>query len=293
MIPHPLFSTRLVLLTPCFCAGAYPSQAELRATSFRGALRWWFRCLGGTREQEARVFGSVAGAAACSAVSLSVKNVKARDKKSYIWGYETSAKQNVPKNSSYITYPITAKDERTEGYLAPDTTFTLELRQTSELAAEDMPLLKLAWDCLCNLGSVGLRATRALGAYAPVDPAERCAAELLQNAVVSRAFRSRVLPKDYGNYQQPETARAILTDAARLLADYRDKNRLHAAGGKVKSAGAYYGPSALGNAINGRQQSAVRFRPILTQEGKLQLCILEAPSFTLGAQAASHDIESL
>lgn len=292
MIPHTLYSSRLVLLTPCFCAGAYTSQAELRATSFRGALRWWFRCLGGTRAQEARIFGSVSGAATRSAVSLSVSDVNKR-RTGYDWEYERPTPPQKPKNSSYITYPITAKDERTEGYLAPDTTFTLELRQTSELKTEDIPLLKLAWDCLCNLGSVGLRATRALGAYAPVDSAERCAAELLQNAVVSRAFRSRVLPKDYGNYQQPETTRALLTEVARRLADYRKNNGLHAAGGKVKSAGAYYGPSALGNAINGRQQSAVRFRPILSREGKLQLCVLEAPSFTLSSQAAAHDIESL
>lgn len=292
MIPHTLYSSRLVLLTPCFCAGAYASQAELRATSFRGALRWWFRCLGGTREQEARIFGSVAVAATRSAVSLSVSAVNKR-RTAYDWEYERPTPPTKPKNSSFITYPITAKGERTEGYLAPDTTFTLELRQTAEVSAEDPPLLQLAWDCLCNLGSVGLRATRALGAYAPAAPAERRAAELLQDAVVSRAFRSRVLPKDYGPYQQPETTRALLTDAARLLADYRDKNGLHAAGGKWKSAGVYYGPSALGNAINGRQQSAVRFRPILSQEGKLQLCVLEAPSFTLGAQAAAHDIESL
>lgn len=292
MIPHTLYSSRLVLLTPCFCAGAYASQAELRATSFRGALRWWFRCLGGTREQENRIFGSVANVAVRSAVALSVTAVNKR-RTAYDWEYERPTPPTKPKNSSYITYPITAKDERTEGYLAPGTTFTLELRQTAEQAAEDAPLLQLAWDCLCNLGSIGLRATRALGAYAPAEPAERRAAELLQTPAVSRAFRSRVLQKDYGDYQQPETARALLTDAARLLADYRNKNGLHAAGGKWKSAGVYYGPSALGNAINGRQQSAVRFRPILTPESKLLLCVLEAPSSTLGPLAAGHGVERL
>src|SRR5437667_3497499 len=59
------------LITPCFCGGAEPErQAEIRAPSIRGQLRWWFRTLGGfkslegkmsVREQEAMIFGSTAG----------------------------------------------------------------------------------------------------------------------------------------------------------------------------------------------------------------------------------------
>ena len=59
----------LELLTPCFCAGADQSKAEIRAPAIRGQLRWWFRTLGGFRslhlltpaEQEATIFGSAAG----------------------------------------------------------------------------------------------------------------------------------------------------------------------------------------------------------------------------------------
>lgn len=60
----------LELITPCFCGGAEPEkQAEIRAPSIRGQLRWWFRTLGGFKslapmpvhEQEAMVFGSTAG----------------------------------------------------------------------------------------------------------------------------------------------------------------------------------------------------------------------------------------
>ncbi|MBN2452283.1 MAG: type III-B CRISPR module RAMP protein Cmr1 [Lentisphaeria bacterium] len=57
------------LITPCFCAGADPTRAEIRVPSIRGQLRWWFRALGGfgsmrgiaVREQECMVFGSTAG----------------------------------------------------------------------------------------------------------------------------------------------------------------------------------------------------------------------------------------
>ncbi len=60
----------LELITPCFCGGAEPEkQAEIRAPSIRGQLRWWFRTLGGfkslapmpLRDQEALIFGSTAG----------------------------------------------------------------------------------------------------------------------------------------------------------------------------------------------------------------------------------------
>lgn len=60
----------LELLTPCFAGGAQPSTAaELRASSMRGQLRWWFRALGGfaclgnrsLADQERAVFGSAYG----------------------------------------------------------------------------------------------------------------------------------------------------------------------------------------------------------------------------------------
>ncbi|MBI2924889.1 MAG: type III-B CRISPR module RAMP protein Cmr1, partial [Verrucomicrobia bacterium] len=62
----------LELITPCFCGGATPDkQAEIRAPSIRGQLRWWLRTLGGfqslavrgmsVREQENFIFGSTAG----------------------------------------------------------------------------------------------------------------------------------------------------------------------------------------------------------------------------------------
>ena len=65
----------LELLTPCFCAGADQARAEVRAPSIRGQLRWWFRVLGGTPEQEKRVFGGVHGdAPAASAIVIRVRS---------------------------------------------------------------------------------------------------------------------------------------------------------------------------------------------------------------------------
>ena len=63
------------IITPCFCAGANPAEAEIRAPSIRGQLRWWFRVLGGSAAEEASVFGSVAGdTGAGSALRIAIAN---------------------------------------------------------------------------------------------------------------------------------------------------------------------------------------------------------------------------
>ena len=59
---------KLEFITPAFLSGADQGQAELRAASIRGALRWWFRVLGGTKEEETEVFGGVQGGATRSKV---------------------------------------------------------------------------------------------------------------------------------------------------------------------------------------------------------------------------------
>lgn len=296
----PLFSTRMVLITPCYCAGAYQNRPELRATSFRGELRWWFRCLGGSKEQENRIFGSISGKSACrSGISLSLS--KHHDgETSYRYPFEKGGNKNAPKNSAYLTYALTMKKgkqtkERKDDYLRPGLEFTLTLRQLMRFSTEEEKLLKLAWECLCNLGSVGLRSTRAFGAYAPADPGARCAEKLLAEPTVAKAFKSLVLPHNYGDYLRPVATQKMLTECAARLAEYRRRYGLRADGGDKwkRSRRAFYGPSSLGNAAKVRQKSAVRFRPVLTADNRLLLCILKAPGFTLGYLAQSHDIPKL
>ena len=64
------------IITPCFCAGADPNMAELRAPSIRGELRWWFRVLGGSPEAEKSLFGGVHNGTYASKIGIRVKNVK-------------------------------------------------------------------------------------------------------------------------------------------------------------------------------------------------------------------------
>ncbi len=67
---------KMTCLTPCFCAGADQTKAEIRAASIRGELRWWYRALGGTADCETKLFGNVAGKARASAVAIRVSTVE-------------------------------------------------------------------------------------------------------------------------------------------------------------------------------------------------------------------------
>lgn len=300
MIPKIFRSCELQLITPCFCAGADQTAPELRAASFRGELRWWFRCLGGTREQEQAVFGGIYGECQASAVALLVVNIKPSPT-DFRWSFE---QPNIKiANSSYITYFLSANEKnfdatkivRSDAYLPPKKKFTLELRQVKDINPANMELLSLAWDCLCNLGAIGARKTRALGAYAPVKTDEQKVLELLNNNIVKKNFNFRLFDKkEYGNFGDGSVTTQLLSDCAQKLKEYRKNLGIHPTLSKGQSAkkGSHYGTSALGNAIGERQSSAVRFRPVLI-ENKLKLCILKAPDFTLGAKAREHNFTNL
>ncbi|HRT59284.1 MAG TPA: type III-B CRISPR module RAMP protein Cmr1, partial [Candidatus Paceibacterota bacterium] len=49
------------VLTPLFNRGAYQDTPELRVPSIRGMVRWWFRALGGTPDDEKTAFGGMKG----------------------------------------------------------------------------------------------------------------------------------------------------------------------------------------------------------------------------------------
>lgn len=296
MIPKIIKSIDLQLIMPCFCAGANQTEPELRAASFRGELRWWFRCLGGSREQENAVFGKANGGCQASAVALCVLNVKPSSKGN--WLYERPGGRDAQPNSSYITYFLTANRQnsaRSTAWLPPGQKFTLELRQLRSIEPAELELLNLAWDCMCNLGAVGARKTRALGAYAPVDPKEQKVQALLEDETFRKYFLAKSVDiRIDGQFCEGKTTTAILTACARRLKEYRSRFRLHPTltRGQRFRRGDFYGVSALGNAIRGRQTSALRFRPVL-MENVLKLYVLKAPDITLGKEARRHNIDNL
>lgn len=138
----------LEFITPCFCAGADQGKAEIRPPSIRGELRWWFRVLGGTPEQEREVFGGVHGGASASKVVVRVSAFE-----------ESREPISLPKNLTFFT------SSRSKSALPPGSTFRMHLVERAQSANHE--LFWCAVNAFLLLGCVGLRSGRGLGAFAP------------------------------------------------------------------------------------------------------------------------------
>ncbi len=170
---------QLELITPCFCGGAEPDmQAEIRAPSIRGQLRWWFRTLGGckslaatgmsVRAQEAMIFGSAAGdrcVAARLLVRVSRKEVQAVVRDGQELGHPLYS------DAAYLTFPVQSRERHGQpikharrGVLLHGGSFDLVIqwRGPDRIWEEILALMMV----FANVGSLGFRGRRAMGALA-------------------------------------------------------------------------------------------------------------------------------
>lgn len=234
----------LELITPCFCAGADQTVAEIRPASVKGQLRWWFRALGGGKEDESLIFGSAAGdSGRASRVRIRVSPTGSpapwtppsylpNEAPSYVWHYASVSGTTVKG----------AKGPRwqRQGALPAGTTFKIHVTWLRE-----MPNLKPAFDealfVFLTLGALGLRATRGLGAFHCKQATEMDKVIALLERK-SFTIKRRTNPNDFGDYS------AALKDWASWLRYKLRKNH------KAEH------PSALGSS-DPRQASAVHFRP--------------------------------
>ncbi len=254
----------LELLTPCFCAGADQAKAEIRAPSIRGQLRWWFRTLGGSVDDERSVFGGMAGTAHASSLILRVKNVQAlgawtppkvdpNSPDSYVW-YFASVSGKAPGSGSHSLGPRW----NVAGALPPKSTFTLEILQSRPLAKPLQDQLDQALRCFLQLGAIGLRATRGLGTFVcHQEPFQPATLDLLKTKGFHAEFRPAPLA---------DTA-AIAREIGSLVKGTRKQNNMKAER-----------PSPFGSS-DPRQTSAIYFRPVRTNltAKECALVVFEAP----------------
>lgn len=253
----------LEFITPCFCAGANQEKAEIRAPSIRGQLRWWFRALGGTREQEGDVFGTVAGTKGkSSAIVVRVANLeRGPDWQPPQLGHNT--------RFGYIWYFATVAGNRkrwcAEGNLPPGSRFELKIIHRRPLSESNAKLLRNSVDAFLCFGALGMRSRRGMGAFRCVNVgfgADRLD-EAEQHLLTSR-FAVKRYPFSFGdsNYEQAMIeAENRLKDMRKSVGSGRDKKP---------------NPSALGTA-QPRQASAVLFRPVRSPDGHYELFLIEAP----------------
>jgi len=158
----------LEFINPAMISGASckgpSSTAEIRVTSIRGQLRWWFRALGGSSQDEALFFGSVAGDDCnASALILRVRQIEHAD----------GAAPRPVSISHEFKPPKTARDigcsdMNTSGYLAFNlrkredaramipckTRFVVELR-SPRLGMSDFHRLCQVFRMFATFGSLG------------------------------------------------------------------------------------------------------------------------------------------
>lgn len=161
----------LEVITPCFCGGAEPDQrAEIRPASIRGQLRWWFRLLGGFKslahqsveDQETMIFGATAGdAGTAGMLTVRVKNIKLMTSRK-----DSEALGHKPFTApAFLTFPLqsTRNMDGTRG-VVDSGTFTLQFLWRGNPALKgDLAVLATVFG---NLGSLGFRSRRAMGALA-------------------------------------------------------------------------------------------------------------------------------
>lgn len=173
---------KLQLITPCFCAGAEPEkQAEIRAASIRGQLRWWFRVLGGfkalhpmgLREQEDLIFGSTAGdKGRAGLLTVRVSGIAPS------FDIVDDQKMNATPGNvrGYLLFPLRAERNgnrrdravfRAAASASSRPSFELEIlwRGNPKVSTSITGLITV----FANLGSLGFRSRRAMGALRPLS----------------------------------------------------------------------------------------------------------------------------
>lgn len=264
-----LFDGTMEIITPCFCAGANQAKAEIRAPSIRGELRWWFRALGGTREQEARkqearVFGSIKSEKAHTENQASSLVVRVSQQKEGAPIRLPSMKMGAPL--TYLLYFANASGKargvqygprfQQEGILPPESTFQMQIILRKPLAGDDEALLVRAIELLEKLGTIGYRGRRACGAWcANVESVEEFRAWAKAYPEICIAW-----PLKNGTPQFCSDWFSAMQESEIQLKEFRRS------GYSAKKST----PLGLDNP---RQASAVRFRPVRLAEGFLPVVV--------------------
>ena len=285
---------KLTFITPCFCAGANQKIAEIRPSSIRGELRWWFRCLGGTQAQESQVFGSTAGSETSSSSPLVIRvaNIQLsdtyheptftspNDPGSYHHYFLSAPNENLNKETRmWETPPDKQKGKiRKESQIPKESTFELQLYLRRNLPEETKKLLEKTISIFKQLGSIGYRKTRGFGAWRHDD------------SIVTSTELSSILDSLDGFSHQMGNIAASPDMPFNQIEGKIKGNKKAQTGLRLKWPAKY--PSPLGTSEGIRQTSSVYFRPtaVKTKKGDIQytLVIFQAPDSVLGEETIKH-----
>jgi CRISPR type III-B/RAMP module RAMP protein Cmr1 len=269
----------LKFITPAFLCGANQSNAELRAPSVRGALRWWFRVLGGTREEEAHVFGGVHGGAQKSKV---VVRCEVRE-----MGTQPFPEPTDPRSESnlyYLGYFAKALNDKKTGERKPSrfsaganipmgTVFEIQIG-ASGLEPQLQQKLDQAIDFFVHLGSLGLRATRGFGAFAEEKEEKLPTRSEFAQWVKGNAADTKVMVRLTNDEVYSDAKKAMSALGGWLRAIRKETH----CDGKHESAFGY-------SKDRERMSSALKLRPVQVEGGFLPVVVYTDEACSRGSQA--------
>lgn len=218
----------LELLTWTFCSGADQKRAEVRIPSIRGQVRWWFRALGGTWEEERAVFGGVLGdQPRRSAVVMRLAEPVVADRAVNLQDLDLAKDPEL----GYLLFPLrptkAAGDQR-RGVIEPEKGNRFQLlvgwrRPVVEEALQTR--LRLALQAWILLGGLGTRSRRGFGSVWPQeDRLPETALRTLEDVRTRLKFlagRSRKHPRVMTLGPGSSDWKEALRKAAKWLKDYR------------------------------------------------------------------------
>lgn len=163
----------LKIITPLFMGGA-DQQPELRTQSINGVIRWWFRTIGGSFEDEKKLFGWGGENARKGNVKISIiKSEKLEVKKfSKIFnnnGYPEQIGYNYFSFSLDQRFNKRQTDKIQRKYFNENRNFILKTTFTPLLNDEDIKKFLCALWCSIYLGNFGSRARRGFGSLIVTD----------------------------------------------------------------------------------------------------------------------------
>lgn len=148
------------LLTPLFNRGAYQDTPELRVPSIRGMVRWWFRALGGTADEEKEAFGGMKRFGKHLANDVMASRLV----------FRVSQVRATRANPNPATLPHDPRKLSPQAAFAPGATFRLEVfTRFGDLSPELERKVQNALEVWLLLGALGLRANRSGGNVWPAN----------------------------------------------------------------------------------------------------------------------------
>ncbi|NLB68546.1 MAG: type III-B CRISPR module RAMP protein Cmr1 [Lentisphaerae bacterium] len=230
-------SYKITFITPLFSRGALDTP-EIRPSSIRGQLHWWFRAVGGSYQEEKAVFGGVGKDASSSKVVVRVSDIHGVIDES----------RTLPHKSGGMAAPREAYQ--------PGTSFILHIsmRLGGFKSDQHKERFEQALEAWLLLGTLGLRSTRAAGSFVwePCDSNGKDMPETIEDYAsrCRNVLNNAPLRHTVSNikYEEAEDVRNLVSDT---LGGRDDRE------GEGELARLRY---PLGKAFGGRKTSPLRFR---------------------------------